>query len=357
MCAKEITAKVDDIHTIDMVIEDFLARRLEKAALMSPYYQDLWAEISRLIHSGGKRLRPRLAVLSYHMFGGANTQAILPAAASLELLHLGMLVHDDIIDRDYVRYGVDNIAGGYNKKYDELVPDRADRLHYAHSAAILAGDLLLSEAYVLMAEASVDAKQILAIQKLLGQSIFEVIGGELLDTETAFRAAGEISTEKIARYKTASYTTTLPMLVGAQLANVSEENQVHVRTFGRNLGIAFQLRDDIIGVFGDEVVTGKTTIGDIREGKRTYMIEQFYALASAEQAERFDNYFGNSAINDDEAAIVRELLKVSGAVTATEQAIADFEHKARMGLEQLVIDSAYYEQLNDVITAVTKRVK
>ena len=340
-----------------MVIEDFLARKLEKASLMSPYYQDLWAEVSRLMHSGGKRLRPRLAILSYQMFGGKEVSAMLPAAAALELLHLGMLIHDDIIDRDYIRYGVDNVAGGYNKKYDELVPDSADRLHYSHSAALLAGDLLLSEAYILMAESAVDAGQILTIQKMLGQGIFEVVGGELLDTEAAFRGASEISTEKVARYKTASYTTTLPLLVGAQLAGVSEANQVHVRTFGRNLGIAFQLRDDIIGVFGDEAVTGKTTIGDIREGKHTYMIEQFYALATSEQREEFDRYFGNSTITDIEAAIVRNLIKSSGALEATEHAIAQYELAARAGLSKLTIDQDYYDQLNVLIDAVTKRVK
>ena len=353
----EPATKVDDIRTIEMVIDDFLERKLEKSTMMSPYYRDLWAEIARMFRSGGKRLRPRLAILSYQMFGGKDVDAVLPAATALELLHLGMLIHDDIIDRDYVRYGVDNVAGGYNKKYDELVPDATDRLHYSHSAALLAGDLLLSEAYLLMAESRVDAHQVLIIQKILGQSIFEVIGGELLDTEAAFRSMSEISTEKVARYKTASYTTTLPMLVGAQLAGMSEAEQVHVRTFGRNLGIAFQLRDDILGIFGDEAVTGKTTIGDIREGKNTYMIEQFYALATPEQRETFDRYFGNAGITSAQADTIRELLRQTGALDATEQAVNQYESVARAALSKLTIDQSYYEQLNMIIAAVTKRVK
>lgn len=357
MYTSETVTKAENQVTLDTVIEAFLARQLDNAATMSPYYQDLWAEVARLIRSGGKRLRSRMVVLSYSMFGGKDVEAILPAAAAQELLHLGMLIHDDIIDRDYIRYGVDNIAGGYNKLYDELVSDKTDRLHYAHSAALLAGDLMISEAYLLMADSKVDARKILDIQKLLGQSIFEVIGGELLDTESAFREIGAVTPEIVALYKTASYTFTMPMLVGAQLANVSTDDQVHVRTFGRNLGIAFQLRDDIIGVFGNEAETGKTTTGDIREGKRTFMIEQFYALATEEQRTVFDRYFGDHSISTEEVATIRELIAASGALEKTEQAIAGYEARAREALKELKVDAAYSEQINDLILVATKRAK
>lgn len=350
-------AKTDDRVALDVIIEVFLTRQLAKSAAMSPYYQDLWSEVARLIRSGGKRLRSQVTILSYCMFGGQEIEAILPAAAAQELLHLGMLVHDDIIDRDYTRYGVDNIAGGYNKIYDRLVSDKTDRLHYAHSAALLAGDLLLSEAYILMAESKVDARKILDIQKLLGEGIFEVIGGELMDTESAFREIGAVAPEMVALYKTASYTFTLPMLIGAQLANVSVADQMHVREFGRNLGIAFQLRDDIIGVFGDEAETGKTTTGDVREGKRTYMIEQFCLLASEQQRVLFDRYFGDHSISTDEVSRIRELLLASGALEKTEQSIVNYEAKARGALKELTIDPTYLAKLNDLILIATKRAK
>lgn len=357
MHVAEAIAKTDDRVAIDAIIEVFITRQLAKSAGMSPYYQDLWSEVARLIRSGGKRLRSQMTILSYRMFNGRDVESILPAAAAQELLHLGMLVHDDIIDRDYTRYGVDNIAGGYNKIYHGLVSDKTDRLHYAHSAALLAGDLMLSEAYLLMAESKVDARKIIDIQKLLGESIFELVGGELLDTESAFREIGAVDPYTIALYKTASYTFTLPMLVGAQLANVSLTNQLHVREFGRNLGIAFQLRDDILGVFGDETETGKTTTGDIREGKRTYMIEQFCLLASEQQRVLFDRYFGDHSISTDEVSQIRELLLDSGALEKTEQSIIDYESKARSALKALTIDATYLAQLDDLIAIATKRAK
>lgn len=215
------TAVEDSNQVISQIIKDVFARRLGDSADIDSTYQTLWNEIDRLINSGGKRLRSKIAVLSYLMFGGQSLDEITPVAASIELLHLGVLIHDDIIDRDYVRYGTDNIAGGYNQKiYTELVSNRIDRLHYANSMSVLAGDLLLSESYRLIAESAIDPQKALSILSLLGKSIFEVIGGELLDTEAVFRDRAESKIEKIAIYKTSSYTIALPMLAGAKLAGV-----------------------------------------------------------------------------------------------------------------------------------------
>ena len=339
------------------VIDGFLADRLSHAAAIHPHYAELWQEVGRLLGTGGKRLRSRMVLLSYSLFGGDDVHSILPAAAAQELLHVGMLIHDDIIDRDYIRYGIDNVAGGYKKRYAAFVADDAERLHYAHSAAILGGDLLLSEAYLLMAESNVDAEKIIAVQRLLGRGIFEVIGGELLDTETAFRGDGIATPEDVALYKTASYTFTLPFLVGALLAGASEEDQAYIRTFGSNLGIAFQLRDDIIGVFGDEAETGKSSTGDIREGKRTYMVELFYELASESQRAEFDNRFGKQSLTNEQCDDVRALLKDSGALAQTEQSIAEYEAKARRALEQMTVTQSFAGQLEQLIQVATKRSK
>jgi geranylgeranyl diphosphate synthase, type II len=351
----QIQTKTEYVTAINTVLYDFIGQQKDKARFLSPYYQDLWQEIDRLLRSGGKRLRPRMSVLAYRAFGGKDVDAMMPAAAAQELLHLGMLVHDDIIDRDYVRYGVDNIAGSYNKLYGELVQSSNERLHYANSAAVLGGDLLLSSAYLLAAESTVPAEKVIAVQKLLGQAIFEVIGGELLDTETAFRGANALSAEAVALYKTASYTFTLPMLVGAYLADLPPQDLGYVREFAKNLGIAFQLRDDVIGVFGDESATGKSSTGDIREGKRTYMIEQFNILANDDQKVLFSHYFGHQSITSDEAMIVRDLLVNTGALAATEAAIDDYEAKARAQLAKLTIQEDCVEELEELITVATRR--
>lgn len=357
MHAPSLSEKIDHTAELNAVIEDFLARNSQKSASISPYYHDLWAEISRLMSSGGKRLRPKMTILAYKAFGGKNVNDILPVAAAQELLHLGMLIHDDIIDRDYIRYGVDNIAGGYEKIYKPLVGDTTDRLHYAHSSALLAGDLMISGAYQLITDAKVEAAKIIKVQRLFGKGIFEVVGGELIDTESAFREFGVIKSETVALYKTASYTFIVPMLIGAMLADASKADQAYLRLFAENLGIAFQLRDDIIGVFGSEAATGKSNSGDIREGKRTFMVEQLCALANKEQKAVFDHYFGDHSISSDEVQLVRDLLVSTGAKQKTEEAIARYEVKARSALESLDIDPESAEQLEELITIATKREK
>ena len=351
-----LQTETQDLTRINQVIDDFITRRTDEAASMSPYYHDLWVQVGTLLSSGGKRLRPRMCMLSYSAFGGQDSASILPAAAALELLHLSMLVHDDIIDRDYIRYGIDNIAGSYDKQlYSELVPDVSERKHYAHSAAMLGGDLLLSEAYTLVAESNIPAESIIAVQKLMRQAIFEVVGGELLDTESAFRGIGGIPSEQVSLYKTASYTFTLPMLAGAHLAGLPEHLIQYVSDFGKNLGIAYQIRDDIIGVFGDELASGKSTIGDIREGKRTFMIEKFYELADDMQKEQFNRYFGEHSIGEREAEIVRRAIRASGAYDQALAEIDIYETKARAALAELPIEEACVDELEQLIVIATKR--
>lgn len=342
---------------INHIIEDYFSRSIQQATVISPYYGQLWQEMFRLVGSGGKRLRPKMTILAYQAFGGRDVAAILPVAAAQELLHVSMLIHDDIIDRDYNRYGVDNVAGSYDKHYEPLVSDKTDRLHYAHSAALLSGDLLISGAYQLTTESTIEPDMVIAVQKLLTNSIFEVVGGELIDTESTFRELGAIKAETVARYKTASYSFVGPLLIGAVMAGVSDKDQSGIRAFAENLGIGFQVRDDVLGVFGDAEEMGKSTTGDIREGKCTYMVEQFYTLANDEQRATFNRYFGDHAITSDEIEIVKDLLVTVGAQDKAEAEITRLEEKALTALKSMDIPETYVQQFKDLVTRALRRTK
>ncbi|MFZ1301829.1 MAG: polyprenyl synthetase family protein [Candidatus Microsaccharimonas sp.] len=346
---------VDYAVELNEVLETFFERNVTAASNVSPYYGALWSEMRRLIQSGGKRLRPKMTILAYEAFGGDDHKAILPIAAAQELLHVSLLVHDDIIDRDYIRYGVDNIAGGYSKIYEKHVSDKTDLLHYSHSAALLAGDLLISGSYELMTESTIAPAKIIQAQRLFAQSMFAVAGGELLDTESAFRELGLISAELVALYKTASYSFVGPFVIGATLADASVDDIRGLRLFAENIGIAYQLRDDIIGIFGDETKTGKPTKSDIQEGKKTYMIEQFVQYATNEQRVSFNRYFGNQSITSEEAEIIKELLVISGAKQKTEEAISVYEMQARRALNSLTIVSDFNERIEELIAVATRR--
>ena len=346
----------EDVRVIETMLRTHGEARMRQARDMHPEYGRLWSEALALMMSGGKRIRPRMVLLAYRMFGGEDVASIIPIAAAHELLHFGILVHDDIIDRDDVRYGVKNVTGRYEAFYEADMPDDGDRHHYAQGAALLAGDLMISDAYQMMLQADVAPERIVAVQKILGDGIFEVVGGELLDTEAAFRGSGVASPEKIALHKTASYTFVLPMLIGATLAGASEEQKEQLVRFAQNLGVAFQLRDDILGVFGDAKKTGKTTSGDIREGKKTYMVERFYECASEQQKTCFNALFGHEDISDDEVTQVRQLLVDSGARAETEDGIKRYADEARAILDGLTIDAESRHAAETLIIAATDRV-
>lgn len=268
---------------------------------------------------------------------------------------MSLLIHDDIIDRDYVRYGVDNVAGKYFKTYYDIVEDEAERLHYAQSAAILAGDLLIASSYRLIVSSNIDGGILRAVQDVHSRSIFDVAGGELIDTEAAFRPANSIDAQTVAQYKTASYTFIGPLTIGAILAGASDGDVMQLRSFAKSLGVAYQLRDDVIGIFGDEQTIGKPTISDIREGKHTYMVEEFYKLADGDQKTRFEQHFGDKHVSPEEAEVIMQLLQESGALKRTEEAIAEYTQQAYDALSQ--IGAGDMSELNELVTIVTKRDK
>ena len=342
---------------VNEAIDSYFYRNIADSAAINMYYEQLWRDMHRLISSGGKRLRPQMVMSAYKAFGGTDEDPIVPIAAAQELLHMSLLIHDDVIDRDFIRYGVDNITGNYEKSHYALVADPNDRLHYAQSAAILAGDLLISGSYQLMGESGIDPAQIIEIQKIHNRSIFEVAGGELIDTESAFRLPGEVSAKTVALFKTASYTFVGPLLIGATLAHATAEQKKLLKEYAQSLGVAYQLRDDVIGVFGAQEQTGKPTTGDIREGKYTFMVEQFYARATHEEQSQFDMYFGDKHIEQREVDIIKELLLSSGALQLTEEAIVQYAHRARAALGKMDMPLGTLDDLEQLISIVTKREK
>lgn len=350
---KSVTANTR--HLLDTTLETFFAHKKSKATRLGKQYERLWKELERQVNAGGKRLRPDMVFLAYLAYGGTEIHKIAPAAAAQELLHQSLLMHDDIIDRDYIRHGVTNIQGSYRKHYANYVQITTDIDHFAASAAILGGDLLLAGAYELIAATDVSFKIKQDIQQLFSQGVFAVSGGELMDVESTFLPRNEVDTIGIATHKTASYSFVAPLLIGATLASVNNEQKNLLATFAENLGIAFQLKDDLLGVFGDEEVTGKTTTGDITEGKFTYLVESFYKNASKADQAIFNQFFGKHDATMGEVDLVKELLQTSGARLATEEKIAAYEQTCEQTLGMLNISETYRKQLSQLIDKALRR--
>lgn len=346
---------LDSTAQINDIIDKYFDESSKRAGTIYPSYAQLWDSLHSLIRAGGKRLRPRMSLLAYETFGGQDVAKFIPIAVAQELLHIGLLIHDDIIDRDNVRYGAPNMTGQYHSIYGQLDLTKDDLNHYSNSAAILAGDLMISEAYQMVMQSNVNDADKLTAMRLLGRGMFDVMGGELLDTESAFRVNAKADALVIARYKTASYSFVAPLLTGAEIAGADANQLSLLHTYAVALGIAFQFADDLLGVLGNEEETGKSNTGDIREGKYTFLVEQCLKLMSADEKTVFGQHFGNPNCTPEEIEAIRNILISSGAREKTEKVILKYAHQARQSLDSLSLESKYYDQFNRLILKATER--
>ncbi len=340
---------------IDQLLKPLIKAKVETASSIDGAYAALWHSIELLYSAGGKRLRSYMTLLVYQAYKNDSYEAIIPAAAAQELLHLAMLIHDDIIDRDDFRYGIKNIHAQYLDIYRPFIADIEERRHYSQSSALLAGDLLIAESFVLVSQADINPSAALAAQQLLGNAIFRVIGGELIDTEAVFKGDSAAHPLTIAEQKTASYSFVGPFLMGATLAEAPDQQKQLLNQLGTQLGVAYQIRDDLMGVFGDESLTGKSTEGDIREGKRTLLIEEFYRIATEEEQTSFKVIFGNIHATPSEIASVRQLLIRSGAKKSIEGMIIQYQKSCVELVEQLDIEPASRQAFRELIDICLQR--
>lgn len=307
----------ESLDQINAELERIFTEELEKAQKIHPSYVRLWEIIRTIALAGGKRLRPRLLL----QIAGSNDDAIIKVAVAHELLHIATLIHDDIIDNDDVRHGKKNVIGLYKDIYADA--NGVDTSHYARSMALLGGDLLLSHAHKLIAESGLNAAMIEKLQGLLYRSVFEVIGGQLMDTEAPFMSE-YYDPITVYKYKTASYSFVGPILSGAAIAGLDSTMTSALENYANALGIAFQLRDDDLGVFGDSNLTGKSTSQDLREGKKTKLIELFKEHANETEFAAFMASFGSHEASDDAIQALRDMLISTGARAAHDELISDY---------------------------------
>jgi geranylgeranyl diphosphate synthase type II len=330
----------------------FAAARL-RASDYGPHYVALW---DALEHSstGGKRVRPALVLTAYAGFDGRNGSVVTPVAMSFELLHTAFIIHDDVIDRDLVRRGVVNIAGRFHQRalFHGLSPEQAGV--WATTAAILAGDLALSEAHRALATLPVDARVRSRLLDLLDRSVFVSAAGELSDvTNTASdRPLAVDEVLSTLEQKTAVYSFEAPLQAGAILAGAPTESIDLLGRFGRLVGVAFQLADDILGVFGDEAQTGKSSLADLREGKQTVL------LAHAGSTPAWDSiapYIGKPDLSEIEADGVRRELRACGALHVAQALAREHAERAVELLDTPTVPAGLRLALADLANSAVNR--
>ena len=330
------------------------------ARQVDPFFAGLLAEMERFIARGGKRLRPYLLYLAYIGAGGTEETKILPIAAALEILHNFLLIHDDIIDRDLIRYGALNIQGAYLERlHADLQPAKAER--HAAEIALLAGDVahLLSSRAVL--NAPLPAELLVKVMQIIHEATLSVAGGELIDSllplHLAELEADEARIMRIYTYKTASYTFELPIRLGVLLAGgntVATERAI--TDCAQPLGIAYQLSDDLLGIFGNEAQTGKPADSDILEGRETLLRHFARKNLNGRSADILDRTYGNSQATAIDVAAVRQVLETEGIRADVERLRDSYFDQAEAALPQIGLNQEVSIQLGLLITDIRSRV-
>ncbi len=326
-------------------LQVYLADRRTGAAYIGSDYDGLIAVLEDFVLRGGKRLRPAFAYWGYRaVTPGPDDvvgEEILRLFAALELLHACALVHDDVIDDSATRRGMPTA----HVHFAELHRGRAWRgssEQFGRSAAILLGDLSLVWADDIVAGVGLPADGRRRVQRVWSDIRTEVLGGQYLDIVAESSGADSIaSAMNVNTYKTASYTVSRPLQLGAAAAADRPEIQAAFYDLGTDLGIAFQLRDDVLGVFGDPAVTGKPSGDDLRSGKRTVLLAE-----SVDRAERSDpagaELLRSSVGTDLSDRQVRELCDVIesvGALSAVEERIGLLTRRALSALDSAPINA------------------
>ncbi len=327
-----------------------LFKRIEKVAAMVDGYifarvkgspEQLYDASLHLIRAGGKRLRPFIVVTVAEMLGEAPEKA-LPFAAAVELVHNFTLIHDDIIDRDEVRRGVPTV----HKLWGEAM-------------AITAGDLLFAKAFEVLTdalEAGIPAERVARAVRTLSHAAAVIAEGQALDT--MFQDRDDVSVEEYIEmvYKKTGALFEASAILGGLAATSDESVIARLAEYGRNLGIAFQIRDDILGLIGDEKVLGKPVFSDLREGKKTILV--IYALERLEQGrrEKLLSVLGRRDASREELAEAAELIKSTGAVDYAEKLAREYAEKARQALQQMPENDAR-RALEELVSFVVERQK
>jgi geranylgeranyl diphosphate synthase type I len=333
--------------SVDVELYTFLDDVRTEIASMSPDAVLLVEELARLLRAGGKRLRPLFCFWGHRAGGGTDGVPIARAGAAVELLHTSAIVHDDVLDHAPQRRGEPTSHRALSAL--GAVPGRMGT-----AGAILAGDLAHALADRLLAESGFRPARVVGAFVHFNRMRVEAIAGELLDLlwanrdpessiSAAGRAAGwrpdEASARMVASLKSGSYTVTGPLLMGAGLAEAMPDVLDALRRYGGPLGEAFQLRDDVLGTFGDPVRTGKGRDTDIREGKLTTVLAKAHRMGSNSARRLIEDRVGRRDMSADDVDAIRDTIRTSGALAETLELIASLANRAKAALSDVRIDA------------------
>ncbi len=342
------------VGELDRFIDAFLDDRIRQAN--EQFMVDGYALLKEYCGRPGKRIRPLLVMLSYMGYGGRKKRVgdVLSVAASVELMHSFLLIQDDIIDRADSRRGGPSLHIAAEKDFSGISASS----NSASDAALILADVVMSCALELAGSTAFGGKVMNGFWKVFSSTYELTAWGQIRDIMYSMPTTLDIDEdvpEQISRLKTAHYTIRSPLHMGYVLSGGSSEKEVgRIHDFGMNLGMAFQLRDDIIGVFGRQDETGKPVDSDLREGKYTLLVQYAYRLLDENRKKHMEKLFCAEEKTEHEIDELRSLISTSGALQRARDDLARYTGVAERELQSLSVSQRCMEFLQEIVVLISR---
>jgi len=317
---------------------------------LSEYGDDIRKhQIHLFVLQGGKRLRPALAMMMADELWYSSSESI-SIFSCLEIFHDFILAHDDIIDQDESRRGADTLHVAMRNHFSTYEID--DRNHFWHAQAIIWGDILYSIAQDTILDSDLKSSRKVVLLKILTQTMQHVARGWYKQFLSDYMPLSDISLEYIIEHNlinvTSSYSFLFPLQFGQAIATGDAEISPDLREFADNLGILFQTGDDIIGLFGDPSVTGKSADGDILQGKKTIPMYMTYMYAPTEDKDWLNIHLWKKDLSDTDIVRIKQLVTDYG-LQPTKDFLTDYAERCRESLKKLPYSDHWKAIFSDLI--------
>jgi geranylgeranyl diphosphate synthase type I len=335
-------------------LERFLDRQDARLGTVGYETSELVRAVRELLR-GGKRLRPAFGYWGWRGAGMPDDDRMVAAAASLELFQACAIIHDDVMDRSDTRRG----RPAAHRRFGALHGSagwRGDGESFGTGAAILLGDLCLAWTDEMFFGSGLEPERLHRARPLFDEMRTELMGGQYLDLLEQAMGGGSVPrARRVIQYKSARYSVLRPLQLGAALAGADRALLAAYEAYGLPLGEAFQLRDDVLGVFGDPAETGKPAGDDLREGKRTVLVALASRSSSAAEAQLLERHLGDPQLDRNGVAALREILVATGALAEVERMIGNCTEQAVAALAASSVDPYAGQVLRELAAAATSR--
>lgn len=335
---------------IDHELTQFVMREAAQLLAIDPDLGPVVEQAESAV-AHGKRLRAAFCYWGWRAAGQPDSDALVRAAASMELVHAAAVIHDDIIDDSPLRHGLPTAHIALRAP----LRGRPRAKAAARALAMLVGDLLMSLAGQLFATSGLPVAYLSRARPLWGALARELIAGECLEILRTGSVPDPDVSLKVIRYKTAKYTVEQPLLIGGALAGAAPRLREVLSCYGLPLGEAFQLRDDLLGLFGDPACTGKANLDDIRAHRPTALLAETWQVANAAEREQLRRLLGQRDIGQDGLDRVRDVMRALGAPARIEQMITARVEEATDALDDLCMPAHAVRALTELARSATVR--